>query len=146
MWTKIRETIKAHWHELAASRPGQRFEDRFRRRHGEGPRWFGLGSLIAIASGSALITAGLVMLVTPGPGLLVLVVGLALIGQEFRVVARLLDRGELLLRAWAGRIHAWWVRTPPAKRWTVVILIGLTSLVVLILLARWAFAWVSGWF
>lgn len=42
--------------------------------------------------GTILIVAGLVMLVTPGPGLLAIAAGLAVLAREFRWARRLLAR------------------------------------------------------
>jgi uncharacterized protein (TIGR02611 family) len=48
--------------------------------------------LIKIASGFAILIAGLVMLVIPGPGLVTIVLGLALLATEFHWAKRLLHR------------------------------------------------------
>jgi hypothetical protein len=53
---------------------------------------------VKILAGSALIAAGLFMLVAPGPGLLVLVLGGALIAEESAPMARLLDAAEVRIR------------------------------------------------
>lgn len=44
------------------------------------------------------IVAGLIMLVLPGPGLLVMIAGAALLAEESLFTARLLDRFELWMR------------------------------------------------
>ncbi|MDJ0925655.1 MAG: PGPGW domain-containing protein [Acidimicrobiia bacterium] len=46
---------------------------------------------VAVAGG-AVTAAGVVMLVTPGPGVLAIAVGLGILGTEFRRPRRLLDR------------------------------------------------------
>lgn len=46
---------------------------------------------IAVAGG-AVTAAGVVMLVTPGPGLVAIAVGLGILGTEFKRPRRLLDR------------------------------------------------------
>jgi uncharacterized protein (TIGR02611 family) len=43
-------------------------------------------------AGSAVLLAGVVMLVTPGPALLVIPLGLAMLALEFSWAERLLDR------------------------------------------------------
>jgi len=55
-------------------------------------------TVIAVGLGMLLLAAGLAMLVLPGPGLLVALLGAAMIGGESMFVARLLDRSELWLR------------------------------------------------
>jgi uncharacterized protein (TIGR02611 family) len=44
--------------------------------------------------GCALIAAGVAMLVLPGPGLLVIIAGLAILATEFAWAERLLDRAK----------------------------------------------------
>jgi tellurite resistance protein TerC len=48
--------------------------------------------LIKIVCATTLLLAGVAMLVLPGPGLLVIVVALAMLGGEFVWARRLLDR------------------------------------------------------
>ena len=58
-------------------------------------------TLLAIGLGLLLLALGLLMLVLPGPGVLVGLVGAALIAGESRWAAQLLDRLDLgLTRAW----------------------------------------------
>lgn len=52
-----------------------------------------VSSIVAVTvAGSLLVVAGVVMLVTPGPGVIAIVAGLALLAREFRWARRLLDR------------------------------------------------------
>ena len=53
------------------------------------------------AVGGVVVTAGIVMLVTPGPGLLVMALGLAILGREFPAALRPLRR----LRGWRDGHH-----------------------------------------
>ena len=46
---------------------------------------------VAVAGG-AVTAAGVVMLVTPGPGIVAIAVGLGILGTEFRRPRQLLDR------------------------------------------------------
>ncbi len=46
------------------------------------------------AVGFTVLAVGLVMLVTPGPGLLVIIGGLAILAHEFTWAARALDRAR----------------------------------------------------
>jgi uncharacterized protein (TIGR02611 family) len=48
--------------------------------------------IVGITIGFILLAAGLVMLVTPGPGVVALALGLALLAREFHWARRLLDR------------------------------------------------------
>lgn len=80
---------------LLGGEPGQRFSERYRRtRHVSALR-----KPLAIAGGSILIVAGAVLMLTPGPGALVMLAGAMLIASESRRAAQALDRLELAVRA-----------------------------------------------
>jgi hypothetical protein len=46
------------------------------------------------AVGAVLVAAGLAMLVLPGPGLVVIALGFAVLGTEYAWAAAVLDRGK----------------------------------------------------
>lgn len=50
--------------------------------------------LSVAAVGFAVVGAGIVMLVTPGPGLVVIIAGLAILSTQFTWAARALDRAQ----------------------------------------------------
>ena len=50
--------------------------------------------LSVAALGFAVLTVGLVMLVTPGPGLLVIIAGLAILAHEFSWAATALEKAK----------------------------------------------------
>jgi hypothetical protein len=89
--------------EILHSSPGRRFQKRYRRKtsseRGRLARW------ACILAGIGLTTVGVFFLAVPGPGIPILAVGLALVAQESKTMARLLDRAEIRLR------RQW-------KRWT----------------------------
>jgi hypothetical protein len=53
-----------------------------------------------VVGGFILIIAGMAMLVLPGPGVLTILGGLALIGQEFAWAQRIVDRVKATLSRW----------------------------------------------
>jgi drug/metabolite transporter (DMT)-like permease len=53
-----------------------------------------------VLGGFILIIAGIAMLVLPGPGVLTILGGLALIGQEFAWAQRIVDRVRATLSRW----------------------------------------------
>ena len=81
--------LRAHFRAFLAARSGTRFRRQHRRRQA---RPHLLRTIFAVAGGLLLIFFGLLMLVTPGPGLLVIAIGAALIAGESRFIARVLDR------------------------------------------------------
>ena len=53
--------------------------------------------LLTLVAAPALIVAGIVLLVLPGPGLLLILLGAGLIAEESLLAARLLDRIDLAI-------------------------------------------------
>lgn len=116
-----KKTLKRHWHELARHAPGARFYARYIARHGDGPPKYRLSSLVTIGVGLLLTAIGLVMLVTPGPGVVFLVLGLAALGSEFRPIARFMDWAELRLRSLLRALRHWWHKAGTAARVTAIV-------------------------
>jgi hypothetical protein len=86
--------IVERWQCFRESAPGRRFQDRYERtvNHVGWRRWG------VIAAGTALCVIGTVMLVAPGPGVLLLAVGAFMLAEQSPLCARALDRLELRLR------------------------------------------------
>jgi hypothetical protein len=103
------------WDRFVHTTPGRRFYERYKRKQeAKGSAW----KRCAFVCGGILIClAGIFFLAVPGPGLLILAVGLALIAQESAWLARLLDRAEIrlrkLLKRFSCKARGW--RTPPAS-------------------------------
>ena len=99
-------SLRERWHEFAAAEPGTRFEREYDLKHGKAqPRW---KRILAVMLGVAVILVGIVELAVPGPGVLVIGIGAALLGRESRGIARWLDRGEITVRRLADRVARWW--------------------------------------
>lgn len=80
--------LKRHWREFVTAPAGTRFQAHYRRHR----RRRGLvRTIVAIGSGLLLIALGTVLLVLPGPGLLIGAIGAALLAGESLSVARALD-------------------------------------------------------
>lgn len=78
---------------------GQRFRAHYERMRSKPGM---MRTALAIGGGLVLIALGIIMLVTPGPGLIVAAIGAALIAGESLVAARILDRIDLAAtRLWA---------------------------------------------
>ena len=98
--------FKEIWLRLKAGKPGQRFQQEFRRRHSTGHS--PIQKALLIVGGLLLMAAGFLLLFIPGPGLVFLFVGGFLIAQQSLVAARLLDWSEVRLRnllTWS--LRAW---------------------------------------
>ena len=85
---------------LQQAPPGQRFA-RFSEWQARRPGLW--RKLLLRLVGLILLLGGLLLLVLPGPGLLCLIAGLALLGADLPPLSAALDRGELQLRAWWRR-------------------------------------------
>lgn len=63
-----------------------------------------VSNIVAVSVlGSVLVAAGVVMLVTPGPGLLAIAAGLALFSREFQWARRILDAARDRVTSRLGR-------------------------------------------
>ncbi len=108
--------FKKNWKEFKASRPGHRFQERCERRQKQAGPGFNWKRFANVAGGIVLTLLGLFLLPAPGPGSIVVVAGLALLGSEFLFLARFLDwsevKGRRLLK-WA--VKKWRTLSRPAR-------------------------------
>lgn len=82
-----------------AGTPGRRFSDRYHRRQSR------IARFLVGAAGAVLIVLGALLVLTPGPGLVVLLAGALLLAGESRAAARWLDAAELRVREVARRLR-----------------------------------------
>lgn len=70
-------------------------------------RWVGRNSKrVAITIvGFVLVLGGMVLLVLPGPGMLVIIAGLAVLGTEYMWARRMLDMAKRKAKETAGRVR-----------------------------------------
>jgi hypothetical protein len=87
-------TARTSYDEFKEAPPGRRFQ-RLRQRRLERCETC---RPAMIAGGALLCATGVILLVLPGPGILLILVGLALIAQESLIVARALDGLEMVAR------------------------------------------------
>lgn len=134
--------LRSRWRSFAAARPGHRFVEQYHRRRRV--RSSTLGGLLEILIGIALLVVGLTMLVTPGPGIVMLLLGLSLLAHHSLWVSSALDRAELRLRQCGGWLRRRW-RTSALSRVLIclvgVLLTGLmagAAMLGLMLYRQWA--------
>ena len=96
------ERIRREWRVFAAEAPGERFERHYERKRRDERTL--LGRVTWIGAGIFFVLAGIVMLFTPGPGLLAIGFGVTCFAQESRRVARACDRAEM----WPRRTWSRW--------------------------------------
>lgn len=108
------EDLRQHWQSFRSARPGERFYVQYQRRHD--PHASVLGRVLRLSLGVFVTAAGLVLMPAPGPGMLIVAVGLSLLAHESAQVARALDWAELRLRPPLRRALRAWRRLPwPAQ-------------------------------
>ena len=88
--------LKSDWHEFAASKPGERFKERYRRRQ-QKPGHI-VKRIVLIILGSVLALGSLFTAPLPGPGFATVFLGLAILAGELLPAARFLDWSEVWLR------------------------------------------------
>lgn len=103
----IRENLKKYWQRLRQARPGERFQELYKQR--QNTRRTLWPRLLFVGLGLLLVIIGFILMFVPGPGSVIALLGAAMLAQESRFVARLLDRAEVTLwqcLAWAKRYWA----------------------------------------
>jgi hypothetical protein len=90
---RMLEGLRGRWRRLKAGQPGTRFQRQYREnRESRKSGWQRWGSAAAAAG---LILVGVVLLFVPGPGILFIGAGGAVLARESLVVARALDWVEV---------------------------------------------------
>lgn len=101
-------SLKKNWRQLRDAAPGRRFRQFYDLRKAHRSGHFSWSRVLTIFLGLILLLGGLGIGWLPGPGGFIAIFGLALLAQEFRPLARLLDWGELKLRAsWRWLARKW---------------------------------------
>ena len=104
----LSQRVRSRWDEFKSGKPGERFQERYRRRRREGHGL--LVKVLYVSVGTVLFVLGLVMLPAPGPGFLVLFPAAALIAEESLWAARAFDAAEVKLRALGAWVERTWKR------------------------------------
>jgi uncharacterized protein (TIGR02611 family) len=101
------ESLREHWREFSESKPGHRFQDRYRRRQ-QDERGHILKRIFLIVFGAVLALGSLFLAPLPGPGFATVFLGLAILAGELLPAARFLDWAEVRLRRFAGFVGKVW--------------------------------------
>ena len=106
MVEKMKE-MKQDWWEFTESKPGERFQNRYRRRQEEEQGHLAK-RIFLIILGAIIAVGSLVLAPLPGPGWATVFLGLMILAGELLPAARLLDWLELRLRKlWKFIQHVW---------------------------------------
>lgn len=114
------ERLRRHWREFRESKPGHRFQERYRRRR-QGERSHILKRIFLIVLGAVLALGSLFLAPLPGPGFATVFLGLAILAGELLPAARFLDWAELRLRKFARFVGYVWRSSLPGKFLVVAI-------------------------
>jgi hypothetical protein len=99
--TPFRKTLR----HLGSSRAGHRFQNVHSVESQKRKPWV---KTVKLLLGILLIAVGIFLLAVPGPGLVVVLVGLGVLASGSRAMARLLDRLEVLARnGWHNSMNRW---------------------------------------
>jgi hypothetical protein len=113
------EGLKEGWRRFKAGAPGERFREHYRHRRESSPG--GARRYLVMAGGIILLLLGLFLLPAPGPGMVVVALGGALMAGESYAVASLLDWLEPRVRRIAVAGGHWWKRASPALKNTLLV-------------------------
>jgi hypothetical protein len=124
MWNLIGRAQRS-WRHFTSSKPGDRFQVRYYYRNQRGPGR--LSRIFNIVVGGALVIFSAFFGWAPGPGIVTFVIGLAMVGGEFLVIARFLDWAEVRLRVLAHLVGNVWRSSPIGKVLLVLVALILVA-------------------
>lgn len=113
------ERIKNGWKLLEASRPGNRFRDRYRRRQKSRRSAFHPSRILYVAGGLALMVVSAFFGWLPILGWGTVILGLGMIAGEFRPAAWLMDWLEIRVRRIFKPVARLFRRLPPIAQLAV---------------------------
>lgn len=125
--------MKHEWKLFKHDEPGQRFinhRDRMRKRS----KTLNVAGLVV---GIILVAAGIVFCFLPGPGLIPLVFGFALVAARWKRMAKMMDRAEPRLRTFGRNQKRHWKALPGSAK--VSVMIGLALFATAGLLFMWRY-------
>ena len=132
------ERLKEHWREFSESKPGYRFQERYRRRQ-QDERGHILKRVFLIVFGAVLALGSLFLAPLPGPGFATVFLGLAILAGELLPAARFLDWAEVRLRKFARFVRYVW-RSSLLGKVSVVAVAALCAAAVVYVIYRLFFA------
>ncbi len=119
-----REKVKESSQRFKESKPGHRFRDRYHHCQQGSSAKFNPRAIFSIVGGILVVVGGVIAVPGPGPGWLIIFLGLGMVAGESLLVARFLDWVEVKVRSLARRAKGIWTSSPAVAK----ILISLTIL------------------
>ena len=118
------KSAKENWRRFRQSKPGLRFQNHHHRCQRAYRNRSYLRGLFGIVWGLLVVVGGVIAVPAPGPGWLIILLGLGVIAGESLFFARSIDRVELSMRWLARLVVGIWTISPIM----VKVLIALTVL------------------
>jgi hypothetical protein len=115
------EGLKESWRTFQSAPPGRRFVKLHDARAGGPP------PIVFYVIGALLLVGGVVLLLIPGPGLLLIAFGGALIARQSLWLAKRLDRLERVFRGWARKTRTLWQRSSTLVRAAIVAVMAMVA-------------------
>jgi uncharacterized protein (TIGR02611 family) len=122
------EQIKQHWSEFKQSKPGHRFQDRYRRRQ-RAERGHIVKRIFLIVLGAVIAVGSLILAPLPGPGWATVFIGLMILAGELLPAARSLDWLEVRIRVLGRFTLRVWKSSVLGKAAVVVVVATLAAAV-----------------
>ena len=123
-YLNMMDWLKTNLDEFQESEPGQRFQDRYHRRR-ENEKGHVALRVFNIIFGSVLALGSLALAPLPGPGILTVFLGLAIVAGELLYAARFLDWAEVTLRRFGRFVRGMWRSSMGGK---ALVILGATVL------------------
>lgn len=133
----LRDKVKENWRCFKESKPGHRFQDHYHDHQRSSSGRYRLEVILCIFGGFLIVVGGIIAVPGPGPGWLIILLGLWMVAGELLFFARYMDRVEVKLRRLARRVVGIWTISPAL----VKVLIKLTILICVAVLGYGIIAW-----
>jgi hypothetical protein len=116
---------RENWRRFKQSEPGHRFQDHHRYQQGHSGSRSCLRGFFGIFGGLLVVAGGIIAVPGPGPGWLVILLGLGMVAGESLFFACLFDQAEVKLRGFIRRAVGLWRISRTSVR--ILIVVGLVT-------------------
>jgi len=134
----VRERVKESSRCFKESKPGHRFQDHYHDHQRSSSGRYRFQVILCIFGGSLVVVGGVIAVPGPGPGWLIILLGLWMLAGELLFFARSMDKVEVKLRSLARGVVGIWTISPALVK-------GLITLTVLVCVALSGYGIVT-WF
>lgn len=114
------QQLRDDWRDLEKDPPGKRFQKRYQRKHDERG---GKKNPFMLVVGFVVMAIGVFLMPAPGPGVIVVILGAALLAEESILMARAMDRAEVGICKVLGAGQRGWKKASWVARIAVIALV-----------------------